>query len=105
MGTCIAVPATRALAIARARQHSGWEARTVERREQNYQQRNVQSGDLMQSQIALAAFLFGLPLHCKMVLPTDPSPILRFSLGGWCRDKRQVGYARASVSDLRCVEV
>ena len=100
-----AVPATPALALVRARQCSRREARTVERREQNYQQRNVQSGDLMQSQIALAAFLFGLSLHWKMALPTDPSPILRFSLGGWCRDKRQVRYARALVSDLRCLEV
>jgi hypothetical protein len=61
--------ATPALALARARQRNRWGTRTIERRERSYQQRDVQSGDLMQSHIVLAAFLFSLRCigrwHCR----------------------------------------
>ena len=46
MGSLHVVLATRALALARARQCSRRETRTIERRERSYQQRNVHSGEM-----------------------------------------------------------
>ncbi len=88
---------------------NGRETRTIERREQSHQQRNMRSGGLMYSVAAvLPDCANSLTLACPALEDVMPfrqtqSPVRRYSLGGWRRDKRDM--TRPFVSDLRCLEV